>query len=72
MTTQGNKSQQLAKGLFGGLAGAKAKQDGNWERGGHYLELIENVKLDQNRKNETGFFIEKTIVKVIDDDGGEG
>lgn len=72
MTTQGQRSKELAQGLFKGLKDAKARVDSNWDREGRYLMRIDNVKIDSNRKKQTAVFVEKTVVHVIDDADGEG
>lgn len=72
--TTGQQSMALAKQIFGNgkLKNAKARIDSNWEREGHYLERIDNVKITQNRKKQTGVVIEKTIIHVYDDKDGAG
>jgi hypothetical protein len=71
--TPGQRSKELANGLFGAkFKEAKARVDSNWEREGRYLLRIDNVKLDQNRKKQTGLFVEKTVIHVYDDADGEG
>lgn len=54
----------LIRKHFGGgkLKEARASLDSNWLREGHYVMRIDRVKLDQNRKEQTGFFIEMTCL----------
>ena len=51
---------------------AKPRIDANYERQGHYYELINRVKEDTSRKLEDFAAIEKTIILVIDDAAGQG
>jgi hypothetical protein len=61
-----------AGAVFGGLATAKPKMGSNYDRPGLYWFRINKVKLDTNRKNEVNFVVEKTVVRVLDDDAGRG
>ena len=62
------------------LTGVKPMQGGNWERIGHYLERIDSIKFSDPegpqgqriRKNVPALFVEKTIVRVIDNGMGAG
>lgn len=63
-------SQELAKGLFGGIKDAKVGGDSDWERPGSYITRIDRVRLDKTRKGETGFYIEKTVLHVLEDTEG--
>lgn len=67
-----NDSQNLAKGLFKKLKETKPRLDSNWFKEGIYLLQVNAVKVKQNRKGQTGFFIEGTIIAVIDDADGAG
>lgn len=69
-----NRSMQLAQEIFAddSFEKAKASQDSNWEREGHYLQIVERVKIDQNRSKDTALFIEKTIIHVYDNADGDG
>lgn len=70
--SQGQRSKELARGLFSKLKETKMRVDSNWEREGNYISRIDNVKLDTNRKKEVALFIEKTVIAVLDDADGTG
>ena len=59
---------QLAggKSLFSGVEKAKAGFASNWERSGRYVERIDNVKVEANRKNINRVVIEKTVLHPLD------
>lgn len=58
--------------LFAGIEEAQERRDANYERPGHYIERIDNIKADRSRKGEEFLAIEKTVLHVLDDDNGEG
>lgn len=58
--------------IFKGLKEANMSLDSNYERPGHYWLLIDKCKSGTSRKKEDFCAIEKTCVKVFDDDGGAG
>lgn len=58
--------------IFKGLKEANASMDANYERPGHYYMLIDKCKTGTSRKKEDFCAIEKTVVKVLDDDQGAG
>jgi hypothetical protein len=61
-----------ARSIFKGLKEAKASVQGNYERPGRYLERIDRMKIGTNFKKEDFLAVEKTIVRVINDDVGRG
>ena len=52
-------------GLFSGIKEAKMSNRSDWATVGHYYARIDKVKVDQNRKRQTGFFIEMTILHCL-------
>ena len=58
------------RSLFAGIKDASAKVDAEYDGPGHYLERIEKVKVDQNRKGVRFFAVEKTVIHVFDNAGG--
>lgn len=62
----------MSNSIFAGISDAKARTDANYERPGHYIELINRVKADRSRKGEDFVAIEKSILAVLDDDEGRG
>lgn len=52
-------------GIFSGVEKAKMRFDAIYQRPGHYLERIEEVKFDQNRKGRAFVVIVKTVVAVL-------
>lgn len=63
MSNGPSRAELIARTFGSGkLKNAKVGKEGNWLRGGHYLARIDFVKLDQNRKGQTGFFVELTIL----------
>ncbi len=54
------------KSVFAGIEKAKASFASNWERAGHYIERIDRVKLEENRKNIMRVVVEKTVLYVVD------
>lgn len=53
-------------GMFKNLRQAKATIRANYERPGHYIQLINRVKADVSRKKEGFVVIEKTIVAAVE------
>lgn len=58
--------------IFKGLKQASASMDANYERPGHYFMLIDKCKTGTSRKKDEFCAIEKTVLKVLDDDNGAG
>jgi len=63
---------EMARRVFSGLKGAKMSGDSNWVKPGLYWCRLDNVKLDETRKNGAALFVEMTVVHVLDDDNGLG
>lgn len=55
----------LPSQIFANITSAKMRLDANYEKEGHYLERIDKIKLDKNRKGEAFLAVEKTVVKII-------
>ena len=62
----------MAKNIFSGLKDAKINADANYERAGHYLQLINRCKTGTSRKGKDFAVVEKTCVHVFDDKDGLG
>ena len=52
-------------GLFSGINKAKMRNQSDWAGPGHYYCRIDKVKVDQNRKKETAFFVEMTVLHCL-------
>ena len=55
-------------GVFSGMKEAKPSFASNYEREGHYWNVIQQVKLDQNRSRVTFVAFEKVCIRSLDPD----
>lgn len=60
------------RAIFGNLKTARLRVDGNYERAGRYIERIDKIKYDRSFKQDQFIAIEKTVIRVIDNDQGRG
>jgi len=70
-------SMELAKKHFGGdksseFKKAKPSGGGDWQKPGHYYQILRAVKMQRTRKGDEGFMVESTVIHVFDDVDGTG
>lgn len=62
----------MSKSIFSGIRKASASLDSNYEKPGHYLELITGCKTGETREGKDFAVVEKIVVHVIDNNDGLG
>lgn len=72
MSTNPQQPSVDIRAMFDGIENAKGRMSSNYIRPGRYWANIKACKASANRKGEQFVAVEMQVIKVIDDDNGNG